>query len=81
MGANALLDEVVVLAEEKNAFLWKAFGMLLQGRLSGQTGKSSDAVRMITSGIAALRSTGSTYVDALACIIFGESICGTRPIR
>ena len=59
-GANAQADELVALADEKAALLWKAFGMSMQGCLRALTVNASDAVHMITSGIAALRSTGGT---------------------
>jgi predicted ATPase len=58
--ANAVLDELFALADEKAALLWKALAMLRQGWLFALTGKASDAVKMITSGIAASRSTGAT---------------------
>ena len=53
-------DEVVALADEKGAVFWKAFGMMNQGWLAAVTGKASEAVGMLTSGINAWRSTGST---------------------
>jgi predicted ATPase len=58
--AKAQADEVVALADEKGALVWKATGMLAQGRQLALSGKASDAVPIITSGIAALRSTGAT---------------------
>ena len=58
--ANAQADELVALADEKGALFWKAYGMLSQGCVLALTGKASDAVQMITSGITALRSTGAT---------------------
>jgi class 3 adenylate cyclase/predicted ATPase len=58
--ANAVVDALVALADEKGALLWKAFGMIHQGCVSALTGKASDAVHMISSGIAALRSKGTT---------------------
>jgi predicted ATPase len=58
--ANAVLDELVALSDEKGASLWKAFGMMNQGWLLASTGKTQNAVQMITLGIAAWRSTGST---------------------
>ena len=58
--ANALVEELVALAEEKGSLFWKAFGMLNQGCMLALTGKTSDAVHMITAGITASRSTGST---------------------
>jgi class 3 adenylate cyclase/tetratricopeptide (TPR) repeat protein len=58
--ANSLVDELVTLADEKGALLWKAIGMTHQGWLFARTGKAADAVHMITSGINAWRSTRAT---------------------
>ena len=58
--ANAELGELVALADEKGALYWKVCGMASLGCLFAQTGKTSDAVRMLTSGITAYRSTGAT---------------------
>ena len=58
--ANALVDELIALAHEKDAFYLKALGMSVQGWLFALTGKASDAVRALTSGLAAYRSTGAT---------------------
>jgi class 3 adenylate cyclase/predicted ATPase len=58
--ANALVDDMVVLANEKGASLWQAGGMALRGCILTLTGKSSDAVELITSGITAWRLTGAT---------------------
>jgi predicted ATPase len=58
--ANALLDELVILADEKGAIFLKAFGMWSKGSLLALTGKAADAVQMLTSGITAWRSTGAT---------------------
>ena len=58
--ANTLLDELVALADEKGTLGWKASGMICQGWVLAMTGKTSDAVHMITSGITALRPTGTT---------------------
>jgi len=59
--ANARLDENRALASEKDAALWKAFGMLSQGCVLALTGKSSDAAQTITAGLAGYRATGSTF--------------------
>jgi predicted ATPase len=48
------------LAEEKGALFWKAFVIIFNGWLLVLTGNASKAMQMITSGIAALRSTGAT---------------------
>jgi predicted ATPase len=58
-GANALLDELAALADEKGAALWKPLRMMCQGRLLVLAGKAADAVQMITSGLDALRSMGA----------------------
>jgi predicted ATPase len=58
--ASMQLNEVVALADEKGALLWKAVGMTNQGILFALAGKASSAVQMITSAITAFRSTGST---------------------
>jgi class 3 adenylate cyclase/predicted ATPase len=57
---TAEADELVALADEKTAFHWKGFGKLNQGCSLVLTGKASDAVQMINSGIVGFRSTGST---------------------
>jgi predicted ATPase len=58
--ANALVDELIDLANKKDALFRKADGMLHQGCVLALTGKAPDAVEMITSGISAFRSTGAT---------------------
>ena len=70
--ANALVDELVALADEKGALFWKASGTLSQGCVFALTGKASDAVQMITSGITAFRSTGATMLVPFMLVIFGE---------
>ena len=57
--AHAQVDELIALADEKG----KALGTLVRGRLFALTGKASDAVRAITSGITSLRSTGATLYE------------------
>ncbi len=63
--ANALVEELVALADEKGALFWKAFGMLSQGCILALTGKPSDAIHTITAGITASRSTGATLFTPL----------------
>jgi class 3 adenylate cyclase/predicted ATPase len=58
--ANSVLDELVALADEKGTLFWKAFGIMNQGCARALIGQSSDAVRMITSGLGARQSTGLT---------------------
>jgi class 3 adenylate cyclase/predicted ATPase len=59
--AIAEADELVALADEKGTAFWKAQGMSVQGCTLALTGKAADAVQIIASGIAAWRSTGSTF--------------------
>jgi predicted ATPase len=67
---SAGVEELVTLAEEKCASYWRAMGILVRGWLSALTGKSADAIHMITSGITAFRSTGATLYEPynLACL-------------
>jgi predicted ATPase len=58
--ASAQLDEVVSLADQKGASYWMANGILVRGWLFALTGKALNAIQMLTSGITAYRSTGST---------------------
>jgi len=57
--ASALADELVALADEKGAPLWKALGMMNQGCLLTLAGRASDAVQKMTAAIAAHRATGA----------------------
>jgi class 3 adenylate cyclase/predicted ATPase len=53
-------QELIHLAEEKGALLWKAFGMINQGCVLALTRRASDAIEMLTAGIAGWRITGAT---------------------
>jgi predicted ATPase len=64
--AYALYGELVALTEEKGAPALKGFGMMNRGCLLALTGRASDAVEMIVSGIAAWRSTGARFWEASA---------------
>jgi predicted ATPase len=57
---SAQANELAALADEKGALLWKAAGMINKGRACALTGKAADSVHMLTSGLAAMRSTGTT---------------------
>jgi class 3 adenylate cyclase/predicted ATPase len=61
--ANAQVDELIALADERGAPYWKAIGTSTHGHLFALTGKASDAVRAITSGITSLRSTKATLYE------------------
>ena len=61
--AHTEVDELIALADERGAAYWKACGTAARGWLFTETGKASDAVRAITSGITSLRSTGATLYE------------------
>jgi predicted ATPase len=58
--AAALARELVALAEEKGSLFWKASGMMNQGCVLALTGRVSNAIETLISGIAAHRTTGAT---------------------
>jgi class 3 adenylate cyclase/predicted ATPase len=58
--ANAQLDEVVALADEKGTSFWKALGIMNHGCVLALNGQASDAIHIIPSGINAWQSTGAT---------------------
>jgi predicted ATPase len=57
--ANTQSKDVVLLAHEKGAALWKALATMQEGCVLALSGKASEAIQVINSGIAAYRSTGS----------------------
>ena len=58
--ANARIDELIALADEKGALQRKAEGVTQKGCVLALMGEASDSVQTITSGITAWRSTGAT---------------------
>jgi predicted ATPase len=58
--AAADAREVIALADEKGAVIWKAAAMAFLGCTFAFSGETSNAVEAVVSGIAAWRATGST---------------------
>src|SRR5262249_16213121 len=58
--ADALVDEFNGLKDQTGSLFWGAWGMMQRGCLLALTGKASEAVQTITSGVTAMRSTGTT---------------------
>ncbi len=58
--AATLADEYVPLQKQLGSSFWEAWGMMQRGCLWTLTGKASEAVRTIASGVEAMRSTGTT---------------------
>jgi predicted ATPase len=59
--ASSLVDEVILMADEKGTVQWKAYAMLFRCWILALIGKPSDTVEIVTSALTAWRSTGSTY--------------------
>src|SRR6201997_2477351 len=57
--AIAQSDEVVRLADEKNAAIWKALATMQKGCVLALSGNASEGIGMITSGIPTNKPTGS----------------------
>jgi class 3 adenylate cyclase/predicted ATPase len=77
-GASAQINEVVTLAGERDASYWKAYGMIHQGCLLALTGDPSNAIQMITSGIIAYRSVGSTMIVPLYLLYLAKAHADIR---
>ena len=59
--AAAQAQELLALAEEKVASFWIERATFVRGCILASTGKPSDAVQLITSGLAASQVTGTTF--------------------
>jgi class 3 adenylate cyclase/predicted ATPase len=57
---QAELDELAALAGEKGALFWKAFRTLNQGCLLVLSGQASEAIEILTPGLAAYGATAAT---------------------
>jgi class 3 adenylate cyclase/predicted ATPase len=57
--ANTQSNDVVRLADEKGAALWKALATMQKACVFALSGNAAEGIQMITSGIATYRSTGS----------------------
>ena len=58
--ATAMIDEFSALKDQTGSLFWAAWGMMQGGCVLALTDKVSDAVQTITSGVTAMRSTGTT---------------------
>ena len=58
--ATAMIDEFSALKDQTGSLFWAAWGMMQRGCVLALTDKVSDAVQTITSGVTAMRSTGTT---------------------
>ena len=60
--ADVLGGELVALSEQKGSTFWKTIGGIVQGCVLALTGRAVDAVGLITSGLSAYRSMGSSLL-------------------
>lgn len=58
--AAPLIDELIELADGKGTLYWKSYGLLLRGWLAALKGEPFQAVEIIKSAMADMRSTGAT---------------------
>ena len=58
--ATTQANDLTSVADKSNALYWRALGMMDRGFLLAVTGKNLHAVQMLTSGITASQSTGTT---------------------
>jgi class 3 adenylate cyclase/predicted ATPase len=68
--AQAIIEELVALADEKQALLWRSCGTMIQGQLLLISGKAPAAIQTIDAGLSAFRSTGATVFvpNFLSCL-------------
>ena len=71
--ANTSIDKLVVLANDKDAALWNALGMLLRGWLLADTHIAFAASQTITSGMTALQLTGARFWKPLSFVCLTSS--------
>jgi predicted ATPase len=76
--ANAITDELIALTDQTGSLFWGSWGMMQRGCVLALTGKASDAVQTITSGITAFRSTGSTIYISLYLSYLAEAHADLR---
>ena len=78
--ASAHAQEQLALADEKGSLFWKANGMINQGIVLVLTGRASDAIEMLISGIAASRQREPHFGRHFICRL-GPRPCGAWAVR
>ena len=73
--AKAVADEGCKLASEKSALFWGAQGMLNQGSILLLTGQTTEAVQMLTDGLADSRQARSIMMFEAAHLAFLARAC------
>jgi tetratricopeptide (TPR) repeat protein len=68
--AKAVTNELVALGDKTGAVAWRVQGMINHGCVLAVTGKFSEAVQLISSGLSARKSIGATVTCRLSCHIW-----------
>ena len=74
--ASTQLDELVALAEDKGANLWRVFGAMNKDFVVALNGKAANTVEMISSGLMAWRATGATMLLPMRLAILANAHAG-----
>ena len=74
--ASAINNSAIALADEKGASLWKALGTARRGWILALTGKSSNAIETIHSGMKALHLIGATVYDPQHLSMLAQAYAG-----
>jgi class 3 adenylate cyclase/predicted ATPase len=74
--ATAQADELIALAEETGASLWKAFGMSFRGVACALAGATPDSVEQLASALRLDRSTGSSVSISYFLSVLGKANAG-----
>jgi predicted ATPase len=74
--ANAQINDLVALAEEKGALIWKMLGTVFRGAALALSGNTPEAVQAISDGITGYRSTEAnvwmTWAQSLLALAHAE---------
>ena len=73
--AQALSDELIALAEERDSVFWRNSGMLNRARLLALTGRASEAVGAFAAAFPARRSMGQTIYNPVSLSLLARA-CG-----
>src|SRR5262249_13047963 len=71
--ADELAHELSIVADQKGAVLWKASSLIYQGCVSAASASPTDAVPLMTAGIASYRSTGATALLTVFLSYLGKA--------
>jgi DNA-binding winged helix-turn-helix (wHTH) protein/predicted ATPase len=59
---ESLSDELITLAGQKGSLFWNAMGVSVRGCIFALAGRAADSAQVITSGLTAYRSLGTTLM-------------------